>query len=91
MTTTMEAPTLHGTYRHTRVPFGEIHEPGAYVNIDTGSLFRIPEEALAKGRSPIMEIVSLAGPMVSKVCDDPWVPISKARQLAADGDIQINF
>jgi hypothetical protein len=87
----MEPPTRNRTYRQTRIPFGEIHESGTYVNIDTGSLFRIPEEALAKGRSPVMEIVSLTGPTVSKICDDPWVPISKARQLAADVDIQINF
>jgi hypothetical protein len=91
MATMIETPKLHNTLRYQRIPFSEIHEVGAYVNIDTGSLFRIPEEALAHGRSPVMEIVSLAGPTVCKVCDDPWVPISKARQLAADGDIQINF
>lgn len=91
MPTTVEAPTLHGSYRHMRMPFGEIHDAGAYVNIDTGSLFRIPDEALSKGHSPVLEIVSLTGPMVSKICEDPWVPINKARQLAADADIQINF
>lgn len=91
MPPTVEAPTLHGVHRHTRIPFGEIHDPGAYVNIATGSLFRIPDEALSKGHSPAIEIVSLTGPMVSKICEDPWVPINKARQLAADADIRINF
>ena len=91
MPTTMEAPNLHGTGKYTRVSFGEIHEQGAYVNINTGSLFRVPEDALAKGHSPVIDIVSLTGPMVSKICDDPWVPINRPRQLAADADIQINF
>jgi hypothetical protein len=82
---------MHMTHKYPRMRFSEIQDQGAYVNLDTGSLFRMPEEALAKGRTPVFEIVSLTGPTVCRICDDPWVPISKARQLAADGDILINF
>jgi len=91
MATMTDMPKAQNIMKFQRIPFGEIHDPGAYVNNYTGSLFRIPEEALVKGHSPVMEIVSLTGPIVTKVCDDPWVPISKARLLAADADIQINF
>jgi hypothetical protein len=87
----MEAPRIQGKQGYARMMFSEVHDCGSYVNVDTGSLFRIPEEALAKGRSPIFEIVSLTGPVVCRLSSDPWVPISKARQLAADADIQINF
>ena len=91
MAATMEAPLRTGTLKHPRIPFCEIREPGTYINMETGSLFRVPEDALNKGHSPVMDIVSKTGPVCYKLCDDPWVPINKARLLAADADIQINF
>jgi hypothetical protein len=77
--------------RTQRLPFDEIREPGCYINNATGHLFRVPTEALAHGRSPLIEIVSKEGSMMTKVCDVPWIPISKARQLAADADLYVNF
>lgn len=86
-----ETPRVHKNLLNPRVPFTDIHEPGTYVSISTGNLFRIPEEALAKDRSPVLEIVSETGTMMTKLGDDPWMPISKARQLAADADLCVNF
>lgn len=92
MTTTMESQSaLKSTQRARRTPFAEIHEPGTYVSVTTGNLFRVPEDALVSNRSPLIEIVSHSGTMVSKISDDPWLPISKARQLAADADLSVNF
>lgn len=91
MTTATEPPKAFNALRTPRIPFAEIHEPGAYVSNSTGNLFRVPEDSLVHGRSPLIEIVSNTGSMMTKVCDDPWVPISKARQLAADADMFINF
>ncbi len=91
MTAITESPKVHNTIRTRRVPFSELHEPGCYISNSTGNLFRVPEDALALNRSPLIEIVSNTGTMMTRVSDDPWIPISKARQLAADTDLAINF
>jgi hypothetical protein len=36
--------------------FNEINEPGCYVMLSTGDLVRVPPEALAPGRSPLITI-----------------------------------
>jgi len=91
MATVAEPKTIHNSQRNRKIPFTEINEAGAYISNSTGNLFRIPEDALVVGRSPLVEIVSNGGTMMTKVSDDPWLPISKARQLAADADLSINF
>lgn len=91
MATVAEQTQTTHNLQTVRVPFGDIREPGCYVSNTDGSLFRIPSEALAQGRSPLIEIVSKEGAMTTKVSDDPWVPISKCRQLAADADLFVNF
>jgi len=91
MTTITETQKLQSSVRTRRVPFSELHEPGCYISNSTGNLFRVPEDALAANRSPLIEIVSNSGTMMTRVSEDPWIPISKARQLAADADLAINF
>lgn len=76
---------------HMRVPFAELCEAGAYLNEQTGDLYRIPDDALAAGRSPVIEIVSERPTMMTKLSDNAWIPISKARQLAADADLNVAF
>ena len=73
------------------VAFEGIADAGCYISNATGDLFRIPPDALAQGRSPLISITSRDQFLVTKICDDPWIPISKARQLAADGDLPVNF
>jgi hypothetical protein len=78
--------------QHTqRIAFGDVNTPGSYVCNESGCLFRVPEDGLVSGRSPLIEIVSRTPTMMTKISDDPWLPISKARQLAADADLYINF
>ena len=91
MTPATETPLTHPTQACLNVPFPEIHTPGCYVSKDEGNLYRVPAEALAPGRSPIIEIVSKTGTIVCKISEDPWIPISKARQLAANYDLFPNF
>lgn len=76
---------------YSNVPFQEIRTPGCYVSQDQGDLYRIPPEALAEGQSPLVGIVSRTGTQMVKISDDPWLPISQARQLAADADVHPNF
>lgn len=89
--TTAETMTVHNASHTRRESFGEINEPGCYVCNTTGFLYRIPQDGLVGGRSPVIEIVAKAPAMVTRISDDPWLPISKARQLAADIDLYLNF
>ncbi len=71
--------------------FDQINRPGLYLENRTGALFRIPQDALVSGRSPALEILCNEPCIVTKISDDPFVPVTKARMLAADLDLQINF
>ncbi len=72
------------------VDFREIDQPGVYVT-QRGELLRIPGEALAEGRSPILSWESAEGNLVTRISEDPYAPISKCRQLAANSDLLVNF
>ncbi len=81
----------HTTHATQCLPFSEVNAPGCYIENGIGDLFRVPDDGVVMGRSPTIEIVSKTPRMVTKVSDDPWLPISKARQLAADADLYVNF
>ena len=72
-------------------PFQKITFPGCFIVKRTGELLRIPEDALAPGRSPTMDIVSKEPWMVTKISSDPYLPLNKARAVAADMDLFVNF
>ena len=91
MTPQTETQQMHPSQNLVNVPFEEVQTPGCYVAKTTGNLYRIPAEALALGRSPLIEIVSKTGTLMTKIAEDPWVPINKARQLCADADLYPNF
>ena len=74
-----------------QIPFAKLTDPGTYLCNWSGHLLRIPEEALRKGRSPVIEILGREINYVTKLSDDPFVPITKARMLAADLDHAVNF
>ncbi len=71
--------------------FDQIESAGTYVECRTGTLLRIPEDALAPGRSPRIEIVADEKWIVTRLADDPYLPLTKARMVAADLDIPVNF
>ena len=74
-----------------QVPFDSINEPGCYVSNWTGHLVRVPEDAIKPGRSPLMSITGTETLFVTKISCDPYLTISKARMLAADFDVAVNF
>ncbi len=74
-----------------QVPFESINEPGCYVSNWTGHLVRVPEDAIKPGRSPLMSITGTETLFVTKISCDPFLAISKARMLAADCDVAVNF
>jgi len=72
-------------------PFERISQPGCFLFNKTGDLVRIPDDALADGRSPTIDVVSNEPWLLTKISNDPYLPLRKARAVAADMDLQINF
>jgi hypothetical protein len=75
----------------TQLPFEAIQEPGCYICNWSGHLLRVPDDAVAQGRSPLMMIRGKEPLFVTKISDDPFVQVSKARIRAADKDVCVNF
>ena len=75
----------------TQIPFEAIKEPGSYVCNWSGHLLRVPDEALKLGHSPLLSIKGTEVPFVTKISDDPFIPVTKARMFAADCDSVVNF
>ena len=71
--------------------FSEINDPGTYVADWSGHLLRFPEDSLKQGRSPLMDLVAKEPLYVTKISDNPYIPVTKARQMAADFDCNVNF
>ena len=72
-------------------PFERISQPGCFVFNRTGDLLRVPDDALLPGHSPAIDIVSKEPWLVTKIANDPYLPLGKARSLAADMDLYVNF
>jgi hypothetical protein len=73
------------------MPFENINEPGTYVCQWSGHLLRVPEDAVAPGRSPLLTMVGQEPLYVTKISDDPYVTMTKARLIASNCDIYVNF
>ena len=74
-----------------QIPFEGINDPGCYVCNWSGHLLRVPEDSIKPGRSPLMLIKGTEPLFVTKISNDPFVSVSKARQVAADCDLPVNF
>ena len=75
----------------TCVPFESVQEPGAYICNWSGHLVRIPEDGVAPGRSPLINLVGSEPLYVTKISGNPFVTATKARLLAANWDLPVNF
>jgi hypothetical protein len=71
--------------------FDHLTEPGCYVSNWSGHLVRVPEEALKPGHSPLIDIRGKEPIVLTKLSSDPYLAISKARMVAADMDISVEF
>ena len=74
-----------------QMPFEEISEPGTYFSNWSGHLLRIPEDGLKAGCSPVIDIRGKSPMIVTKLSDDPYMTLTKARIIAADLDLDVNF
>ncbi|NOT32079.1 MAG: hypothetical protein HOP15_16655 [Planctomycetes bacterium] len=68
-----------------------VSEAGAYYSNWSGHLLRVPEYALKDGFSPLIDIRGKEPMLVTKLSDDPFVCLSKARSIAANLDLAVNF
>jgi len=68
-----------------------IKQPGAYIERETGHLYRVPSEALLRGSSPLISKLCNNQSTFVKLSDDPNAIVSKLRTVAADADIKPNF
>jgi hypothetical protein len=75
----------------TQFPFEAINEPGCYVCNWSGHLLRVPEDGVAPGRSPMLNIVGTTALYVTKISDNPFIPVTKAKMLASNLDLAVNF
>ena len=81
-----------------RISWNDIREPGAYVEIATGALYRVPQQ----GATPLVEKGGAGGPLrpdawppshsqFVKVSRDPFIFSLGARLICVDHDIQPRF
>ncbi len=73
------------------IPFDQINEPGCYVCNWSGHLLRVPEDGVASGRSPLINMVGHDPLFVTKISEYPYIPLTKARMLASNWDVNVNF
>ncbi len=75
----------------TTIPFEAINSPGTYICNWSGHLLRVPEDGVTPGRSPMINIVGPEPLTVTKISDNPFVTLTKARLLASNWDLNVNF
>jgi hypothetical protein len=83
--------TEHSSASHPEVSWDDLETPGFYVSRATGNGYRVPPEALVKGASPVIEQVSAKPSRLVRLSENPFIPLIKARNLAANCNIEPNF
>ncbi len=75
-----------------KLAFDDINQPGAYISNWDGYLLRVSDVSLKPGSlSPLMDIVGKKPLYVTKISNNPYIELSKARQVAANLDYEVNF
>jgi len=68
-----------------------ISEPGAYVEVGTGDLYRIPKEALVPGASPVIRKESAGASRLLQVSPNPFITTLQARMICCEHNVEPNF
>ncbi len=74
-----------------KFPLGGVHETGTYVCNWSGHLLRMSEGGQGWGGSPFFNIVAKEPLFITKISNDPFVTLSKAREIASSLDVPVNF
>ena len=75
----------------TMIPWDRVNEPGAYVCDWSGHLLRIPKDSVTSRRSPALNIIGQEPLFVTKICDNPYIPLTEARLLTSAVDMNVSF
>jgi hypothetical protein len=73
------------------VAWESVSDPGAYVEVGTGDLYRIPKEALIPGSSPVIRKESAGASRLVQLSPNPFITTLQARMLACEHNIEPNF
>ena len=71
--------------------WGSINEEGAYVDMRSGTLYRVFQEALAPGHSPVIELEGRNSGPFARISDDPQVERDTARLVCKTYNLQASF
>ncbi len=73
------------------VPLDEIHEGGAYVCNWSGHLLRVSGDSLDCGPGLPVKVIGCEPLLATKISENPYVSISRARALACEFSLPANF
>jgi hypothetical protein len=73
------------------VSWQDIKDPGAYVEVGSGDLYRFPHEALMQGASPLVRKESAGSSRLIKISDNPYITTLEARMVCAEHNVAPNF
>lgn len=77
--------------RLLEVSWQEIPEPGSYVELGSGDLYRVPKEALLQGASPLIRKESAGASSLMQVSKNPFITTLEARMICCEHNIVPNF
>ena len=66
----------------TTIPFDSLQEPGCYICNWSGHLLRVPEDGVARGRSPLVSMIGIEPLFFDPVAYDPE---SRTYRISSDG------
>ena len=69
----------------------DIEQPGAYVDLETGYLYRIPPEALQQRAAPLIRRESTRVSRLMRVSKDPCITTQAARLICCKHNITAHF
>jgi len=73
------------------ISWQDLSQPGAYVELGSGDLYRIPKEALLQGASPLIRKESSGASSLMQVSKNPFVTTLEARMICCEHNIVPNF
>lgn len=88
---TIQNQNLGTTLPGATIPFDAICTPGCYLCNWSGHLLRVPQDGVAPGRQTAYNITGNDTLFVTMLSTNPFIPVTKARLLAANLDIAVNF
>ncbi|MGE3181355.1 MAG: hypothetical protein AB7N71_06975 [Phycisphaerae bacterium] len=75
----------------TTFSFDAITTPGAYICDWSGHLLRVPTEAISKSGAPAMNVIGPSPLTVTKISEDPYIPLTQAKHLATQRKLAVKF